>query len=179
MSKTLVEMATELVQGQKFESIDEMQNALRDTFATLNQMAEGKVTESAGTVNPLDDELREYRRVPRRSIKRDFIVCLECGFKGRTLSHKHLKSHGMTHREYRKKYGLLLRQPLTAISVSEKRIESGKKRGIPQELVDHINDRSGTKKDVPIKSKTGGGIVRKPVKKPVNKAGTVVSTTTR
>ena len=50
------------------------------------------------------------------------------------LSPKHLRSHGLTGREYRVKYGFSLRQPLCAKALSEKRKKSGKERGIPDAL---------------------------------------------
>jgi predicted transcriptional regulator len=62
------------------------------------------------------------------------------------LSPKHLKSHGLTSKEYRKKHGLSARQPLCAKSLSERRSQSGKERGLPVNLRKAIDAR--TKKKV-------------------------------
>jgi predicted transcriptional regulator len=71
---------------------------------------------------------------PKKSIQRNKVVCLECGQEFKMLSPKHLASHGLTGKEYRKKYGFSARQPLCAKSLSEKRSASGKERGIPENL---------------------------------------------
>jgi len=42
--------------------------------------------------------------------------------------------HGLTLKEYRKKYGCPAIQPLTCNSLSEKRKAMGKKRGLPAAL---------------------------------------------
>ena len=57
------------------------------------------------------------------------------------LSPKHLKSHGLTGREYRAKYGFSLRQPLCAKSLSERRKKAGKERGLPENLKKAIANR--------------------------------------
>ena len=57
------------------------------------------------------------------------------------LSPKHLKSHGLTGREYRAKYGFSLRQPLCAKSLSERRKKAGKARGLPENLKKAIASR--------------------------------------
>jgi predicted transcriptional regulator len=50
------------------------------------------------------------------------------------LSPKHLNSHGLDAKEYRKKYGFSARQPLCVKALSEKRSASGKERGISANL---------------------------------------------
>jgi predicted transcriptional regulator len=64
------------------------------------------------------------------------------------LSPKHLKSHGLTGREYRAKHGFSLRQPLCAKSLSERRKKAGKARGLPENLKKAIANRkkSGSRK---------------------------------
>lgn len=82
----------------------------------------------------LEDETVAPTLDPKKSIQKNKIVCLECGQEFKMLSPKHLKSHGLTGKEYRKKYGFSARQPLCAKSLSEKRSASGKERGIPENL---------------------------------------------
>ncbi len=85
---------------------------------------------------------------PSESIQRDKIVCLECGKSYKILSSKHLKTHNLSPREYRKKYGYSLRQPLCSIALSEKRKKAGEKRGAPENLLKAIASRkkAGTTK---------------------------------
>jgi predicted transcriptional regulator len=61
------------------------------------------------------------------------------------VSPKHLKSHGLDAKEYRKKYGFTARQPLCAKALSEKRSASGKARGIPDNLQKAIVARTKKK----------------------------------
>ena len=101
MSKTLVEMTAEIIQSQistKQMSTEEIKTALNDTFQTLKALQD---SESLGTeveaeeTNPVID--------PKKSIQRNKIICLECGQEFKMLSPKHLKSHDLTARDYRKK----------------------------------------------------------------------------
>lgn len=134
MSKTLVEMTAEIIQsqiGSKQMTTDEIKAALNDTFQALKTLQDAE----AGTNEAiLEDETVAPTLDPKKSIQKNKIVCLECGQEFKMLSPKHLKSHGLTGKEYRKKYGFSARQPLCAKSLSEKRSASGKERGIPENL---------------------------------------------
>ena len=119
MSKTLVEMTAEIIQSQistKQMSTEEIKTALNDTFQTLTALQDS-----------------------------DKIICLECGQEFKMLSPKHLKSHELTAREYRKKHGFSARQPLCAKALSEKRSQSGKERGLPDNLRKAIEARTKKK----------------------------------
>lgn len=67
---------------------------------------------------------------PMDSIQQDKIVCLECGREFKQISHTHLRSHGLTPKEYRNKYRFPTKQPLTARSLSEKRKQKAKEIGL-------------------------------------------------
>jgi len=139
MAKSLVELSVEIVQAQsstKNLTIDELQAALKDTFVTLQQLH--KIETGDGT-----EQVQEVPATvsPEKSILRNKIICIECGQEFKMLSAKHLKTHGLTGREYRKKYGFSLRQPLCAKSLTEKRKKAGKKRGIPAALKKSIAER--------------------------------------
>jgi predicted transcriptional regulator len=47
---------------------------------------------------------------------------------------KHLVSHGMSQKEYRKKYGFTMRTPLATKSLTQARSKAAKKRGLPEKL---------------------------------------------
>ena len=51
----------------------------------------------------------------RRSVHRDYVVCLECGWRGQTLR-RHLTSHGLSEDQYRARWKLPRDHPLTAAS---------------------------------------------------------------
>jgi predicted transcriptional regulator len=144
MSKTLVEMTAEIVQSQmtsKEMSSDEIRVALNETFQTLKALQE---SETSG--EPIEQTETKPVMSPERSIQKNKVVCLECGQSFKMLSPKHLKSHDLTPKEYRKKYGFSMRQPLCAKSLSEKRSKSGKKRGLPENLKKAIAARTKKKK---------------------------------
>jgi predicted transcriptional regulator len=144
MSKSLVEMTAEIIQSQissKQMTTEEIKAALNDTFQTLKALQD---SESIG----IDVEPEETNPVidPKKSIQKNKIVCLECGQEFKMLSPKHLKSHGVISKEYRKKHGFSARQPLCAKALSEKRSQSGKERGLPDNLRKAIEMRAKSKK---------------------------------
>lgn len=144
MSKTLVEMTAEIIQSQmssKSMSSDEIKVALNDTFQTLKKLQD---TEISGEM--VEQEESKPVMAPERSIQKNKVICLECGESFKMLSPKHLKSHDLTPKEYRKKYGFSMRQPLCAKALSERRSKSGKKRGLPENLRKAIAARTKKKK---------------------------------
>jgi len=133
MSKTLVEMTADIIQSQissKQMTTDEIKAALNETFQALKSLQD---TEAGSAVEP-GAEVTAPAVDPKKSIQKNKVVCLECGQEFKMLSPKHLKSHGLDSKEYRKKYGFSARQPLCAKALSEKRSASGKERGIPANL---------------------------------------------
>ncbi|MDY0391531.1 MucR family transcriptional regulator [Desulfobulbus oligotrophicus] len=140
MSKSLVEMTAEIIQSQissKQMTTEEIKAALNDTFQTLKSLQEAEA-------NGIEAEPEETNPVmdPKKSIQRNKIICLECGQEFKMLSPKHLRSHGLTSREYRKKHGFSARQPLCSKALSEKRSQSGKERGLPENLRKAIEMRT-------------------------------------
>lgn len=142
MAKTLVEMAADIVQAQgnsKSMTLEELQDALKGTFSTLQNLQAMETGEEAP-----DTEESKPAIAPEKSILKNKIICLECGEDFKSLSFKHLGSHNLTRREYRVKYGFSLRQPLCAKSITEKRKKAGKERGIPEALKKSIAARKKT-----------------------------------
>ena len=143
MGKSLVEMTTEIIQSQINGSdmaTDEIKVALQETFNTLRALQEAELSGlNAAEKDP------EPLMTPKRSIQKNQIICLECGQGFKMLS-KHLKSHGMTAKEYRKKHGFTSRQSLCARALSEERSKASIKRGIPENLRKTYGNRSKKKK---------------------------------
>jgi predicted transcriptional regulator len=66
----------------------------------------------------------------RRSVTRDYVICLECGWAGKTLR-RHLQgSHRLTRDEYRARWGLPAKHPLTAPAYSEMRSNVAERTGL-------------------------------------------------
>jgi predicted transcriptional regulator len=137
MGKSLVEMAADLVQSQcvsKSMSTEEITIALQSTFNALQVLQAGEAKMQAGGSEETAGGAIAPSMSPEKSIQKNRIICLDCGQEFKMLSPKHLRSHGLTGREYREKWGFPLRQPLCAKALSERRKKAGKERGLPENL---------------------------------------------
>ena len=76
----------------------------------------------------------ESERTPavpiRRSVHRDYVVCLECGWRGLTLRRHLTAGHGMSVDQYRARWNLSREHPITAPSYSERRSGLAKELGL-------------------------------------------------
>ena len=78
------------------------------------------------------------------------------------LTSKHLVSHGMDQKEYRKKYGFSMRTPLSAKSLTKARSKAAKKRGLPEKLQQFIEVRRQKKAATSAKVAKEAGTAQKP-----------------
>jgi predicted transcriptional regulator len=99
------------------EQIPDLINSVHRTFDNL-----GKPAEPAGVLVPA---------VPvRRSVQRDAVICLECGWKGKMLR-RHLSTrHALNGEQYLKRWNLPSDHPLTAPTYSEQRSSLAKELGL-------------------------------------------------
>jgi predicted transcriptional regulator len=76
----------------------------------------------------------ETKRTPavpiRRSVHRDYVVCLECGWRGQMLRRHLATGHGLSVDQYRDCWNLSREHPLTAPSYSEHRSGLAKQLGL-------------------------------------------------
>ena len=80
---------------------------------------------------PIQPEPARMPAVPvRRSVQRDRVVCLECGFKGKTLRRHLSMRHGLQVSEYLRRWDLSSDHPLTAPAYSEQRSTMAKQLGL-------------------------------------------------
>jgi predicted transcriptional regulator len=66
----------------------------------------------------------------RRSVHHDYVVCLDCGYRGKTLRRHITTRHGLTKDEYLRRWGLPSDHRLTAPAYSERRSEMAKSLGL-------------------------------------------------
>jgi len=131
MAKSLYELAAEIVSAQAAvskltpEEINELIKTTYDSLKNVKANEEGAEAEEAA---PAMD--------PKKSIKQNSVTCLECGKKFKILTKRHLKDHGLTPKEYRKKWGFKARQPLSAKSLSAKRRKVAKEKNLGQRLAE-------------------------------------------
>src|SRR5262244_3581797 len=65
----------------------------------------------------------------RRSVHHDYVVCLDCGYRGKTLRRHISTQHALDRNEYLKRWGLRSGHPLTAPAYSERRSTLAKALG--------------------------------------------------
>ncbi|MBV8776694.1 MAG: MucR family transcriptional regulator [Alphaproteobacteria bacterium] len=99
------------------EQIPELIASVHRTIAGLGQPAE-----STAALTPA---------VPvRRSVQRDAVICLDCGWKGKMLRRHLTTRHGLSGEEYLKRWSLPGDHPLTAPAYSTQRSTLAKELGL-------------------------------------------------
>jgi predicted transcriptional regulator len=73
-----------------------------------------------GSQAPVEEVLTPAVSV-RQSVRPDYVVCLDCGYRGKTLRRHITSRHGLRPNEYLKRWGLRSNHPLTAPAYSEQR----------------------------------------------------------
>ena len=66
----------------------------------------------------------------RRSVHHDYVVCLDCGYRGKMLQRHISTRHALNRDEYLKRWGLRSDHPLTAPAYSERRSTLAKALGL-------------------------------------------------
>src|ERR1051326_440946 len=110
-------------------------------FARHNQVSTDQLAGLISTVHQTLSDLGKpgeevVERTPavsiRRSVHRDYVICIECGWRGFMLR-RHLSSaHGLTPIAYRARWGLSREHLLTAPAYSERRSSFAKQIGLGQ-----------------------------------------------
>ena len=97
---------------------------LPDLIATVHRSLSGLGQQ------PLAEEALTPAVSVRQSVRPDYVVCLDCGYRGKTLR-RHISSrHGLNRDEYRRRWGLQPDHPLTAPAYSERRSSLAKQLGL-------------------------------------------------
>ena len=146
MSKKLIEMASEIIQARVSltpMTADEITSSLRQVFGTLYELQR---VESGEIQLPETAEAPQaWVLTPEDSIQNDKVICLECGAEMKQLTKLHLVSHGLTAKEYKKKYGFTIKTPLAAKSLTKARSKAAKKRGLPEKLQKYMEEKRRSK----------------------------------
>ncbi len=149
MGKKLLELAVEIVQSQASMNKmtgEEIEQALVRTYNALQKMNmaedQGRTVASQGSENlPSTASAAD----PLSSIQQDKVTCMECRAELRQLTANHLRIHHLTPREYKKKWGFPLKQPLSAKILTDLRSRSAKKRGLPENLRVYLDRKRESK----------------------------------
>jgi predicted transcriptional regulator len=85
----------------------------------------------SGLGQPAETQTLPTPAVPvRRSVQRDVVVCLDCGWKGKMLRRHLTTRHGLSGEDYLKRWGLPGDHPLTAPNYSVQRSNLAKELGL-------------------------------------------------
>ena len=97
--------------------------------------------------NPVPEPQQEKTPVVsvRASIKPDYLVCMECGRKQKTLKRHLQNAHGMSPDQYRADYGLPREYPMVAPDYSKRRSEMAQAIGLGRRSASEDGDASNNK----------------------------------
>ena len=150
MEKKLLELAVEIVHAQASMSKmtgEDIEQALVRVYNALQNM---RLAEEEGRSILVEDQVFQDSEAPvavdaHSSIQEDKVTCMECKAEFRQLTANHLRIHHLTPREYKKKWGFPLKQPLSARMLTRLRSRSAKKRGLPEKLRIYLDQKRENK----------------------------------
>src|SRR6266478_1786221 len=108
------------------------------SYVRHHNVGTGQISDLITTVHRAMAQLRqpvapEEVLVPavsvRRSVHQDYVVCLDCGYRAKTLRRHISTQHGLNRDEYLSRWGLRSDHPLTAPAYSERRSTMAKALG--------------------------------------------------
>ena len=124
MTETLITLTTEIVAAHvSNNSVDvaDVPNLITNVYGALAGL---------GDLGEKEEAAPEPAVSIRSSVKKDHIVCLECGKKMKVLK-RHLRTdHGLSPEEYKARFNLSADYPLVAPDYAEKRSTLAKKIGL-------------------------------------------------
>ena len=137
-------------------SADQVAALIRSVHTTLSNL--GK---------PTEEEVERSPAVPiRRSVHRDYVVCLECGWRGKMLRRHIGTLYDLGPGEYRRRWGLSADHPLTAPGYSEARSGLAKQLGLGRHGRDGDTEASPESEPQPEPEKPPSRRGRRPSPKP-------------
>ena len=90
----------------------------------------------------------------RRSVHRDYVVCLECGWRGLMVRRHLATSHGLTVEQYRARWNLPREHPMVAPGYSERRSNLAKEIGLGRGRRASRNERVAVAPEEPAAAQT-------------------------
>jgi predicted transcriptional regulator len=108
-------------------------------YVSRNQIASGELPALIQTIYQSLQQLGKSvepiaERTPavsiRRSVHRDYVICLDCGWRGHMLRRHLMTRHGLSAEQYRARWSLRPEHQLTAPEYSERRSAMAKRLGL-------------------------------------------------
>jgi predicted transcriptional regulator len=155
---------------------------VRKNLVSTDQIA-GLISSVHSTLSGLGNKVVEDPpRVPavtvRRSVRPDYIICIDCGHKGKMLK-RHLQSkHGLSADQYKRRWNLPSDYPMTAPNYSERRSQFAKKIGLGRKPA-QPTAASATTTEKPPRRRAASKVSTTPTKARLQKASTSKAKNTR
>lgn len=124
MKETLITLTSDIVAAHLSNNavdVDEVPSLIGNVYSALASLGEGS---QAAAERP------EPAVSVRVSVKKDHIVCLDCGKKMKMLKRHLSTEHGMTPEEYRARWDLGADYPIVAPNYAETRRKLAKQIGL-------------------------------------------------
>jgi predicted transcriptional regulator len=140
IAATVRDCGPEVAGGSRVEMHTELTTNIVAAYVRRNQIGADQLPILISTVHQalasLGKPVAQFDRertpaVPiRRSIHRDYVVCLECGWRGKMLRGHLASGHELSVEQYRVRWNLPREHPMTAPSYSEQRSSLAKQIGL-------------------------------------------------
>ena len=104
----------------------------------------------------------------RQSVRHGYVVCLDCGYRGKTLRRHITAQHGLSRDQYRQRWGLRSNHPLTAPAYSEQRSTMAKALGLGQKTKAEV--ASAATSAVPVSAGADSKSEAKPIRRRSNRS---------
>jgi predicted transcriptional regulator len=140
IAATVRDCGPEVAGGSRVEVHTELTTNIVAAYVRRNQIGADQLPILISTVHQalasLGKPVTQFDRertpaVPiRRSIHRDYVVCLECGWRGKMLRWHLASGHELSVEQYRVRWNLPREHPMTAPSYSEQRSSLAKQIGL-------------------------------------------------
>ena len=107
---------------------DELSDLIKTVHQSIGQLG----------APPEPEEVRTPAVSVRQSVRRDYVICLDCGFRGKSLR-RHIRiRHSLSRDEYLQRWGLRSDYPLTAPAYSERRSGLAKALGLGRKTGEQV-----------------------------------------
>ncbi len=122
----IIKLAGEIVKAQasvRPMTKEEIVEMARDVAAGLRSVSESAAAPlpEAGALVVESQAAQQPAIEPKKSIKENAVICIECGKSCKSLGKHHLATHGLTPEEYKEKWGLGKGTSLVAKSLVKER----------------------------------------------------------
>ena len=124
MAETLITLTSDIVAAHVSNnsvSVDEVPTLISNVYSALN---------SLGGAGPAEEARPDPAVSVRASVKKDHVICLDCGKKMKMLKRHLSTEHGMTPEEYRQRWDLPSDYPMVAPEYADTRRDLAKKIGL-------------------------------------------------